>query len=66
MAQFEPTSDQTDSGDPVAAETLVVGGGIAGMTAAIETAELGKQVILVERSPSLGLLQSKPPSSASR
>jgi quinone-modifying oxidoreductase subunit QmoA len=54
MAQFEPTADQTDSGDHVAAETLVVGGGIAGMTAAIETAELGKQVILVERSPSLG------------
>jgi len=56
MAQFEPTADQTDSGDHVAAETLVVGGGIAGMTAAIETAELGKQVILVERSPSLGKL----------
>jgi quinone-modifying oxidoreductase subunit QmoA len=54
MAQFEPISDQTDSGDHVAAETLVVGGGIAGMTAAIETAELGKQVILVERGPSLG------------
>jgi quinone-modifying oxidoreductase subunit QmoA len=33
---------------------LVVGGGIAGMTAAIEIAELGKKVILVERSPFLG------------
>jgi quinone-modifying oxidoreductase subunit QmoA len=54
MAQFEPIADQTDAGDRVAAETLVVGGGIAGMTAAIETAELGKQVILVERNPSLG------------
>ncbi|MCX7896694.1 MAG: FAD-dependent oxidoreductase [Rhodocyclaceae bacterium] len=33
---------------------LVVGGGIAGMTAALEAAECGKQVILVEKTPSLG------------
>ena len=33
---------------------LVVGGGIAGMTAALEAAECGKQVILVEKSPTLG------------
>ena len=33
---------------------LVVGGGISGMTAALEAAETGKQVILVEKSPSLG------------
>jgi len=33
---------------------LVVGGGIAGMTAAIEAAEAGKQVVLVERNPWLG------------
>ena len=33
---------------------LVVGGGIAGMTAALEAAECGRQVILVERSPTLG------------
>ena len=33
---------------------LVVGGGIGGMTAAIEAAECGKQVILVEKTPSLG------------
>ena len=33
---------------------LVVGGGISGMTAAIEAAECGKQVILVEKNPSLG------------
>lgn len=33
---------------------LVVGGGISGMTAALEAAECGKQVILVEKSPSLG------------
>ncbi len=33
---------------------LVVGGGISGMTAALEAAECGKDVILVEKSPSLG------------
>ena len=33
---------------------LVVGGGIAGMTAALEAAEAGREVILVERSPTLG------------
>jgi len=54
MAQFEPIAGQTDASDQLQAETLVVGGGIAGMTAAIETAELGKKVILVERSPFLG------------
>ena len=35
-------------------DLLVVGGGIAGMTAAIEASEAGRKVILVEQSPSLG------------
>jgi quinone-modifying oxidoreductase subunit QmoA len=39
------------TGSPV---VLVVGGGISGMTAALEAAECGRQVILVERSPTLG------------
>jgi quinone-modifying oxidoreductase subunit QmoA len=33
---------------------LVVGGGISGMTAALEAAETGKQVVLVEKNPWLG------------
>jgi len=33
---------------------LVVGGGISGVSAALEAAECGKDVILVEKSPSLG------------
>jgi len=33
---------------------LVVGGGISGMTAALEAAECGKQVMLVERNATLG------------
>ncbi|MDE1949574.1 MAG: CoB--CoM heterodisulfide reductase iron-sulfur subunit A family protein, partial [Burkholderiales bacterium] len=35
-------------------ELLVVGGGISGMTAALEAAECGRHVTLVERSPTLG------------
>jgi quinone-modifying oxidoreductase subunit QmoA len=41
----------------VATETkkiLVVGGGIAGITAALEAAEVGREVILCERNPYLG------------
>ena len=33
---------------------LVVGGGIAGMTAALEAAECGREVVLIEKNPSLG------------
>jgi len=33
---------------------MVVGGGISGLTAALEAAECGKQVILVEKAPSVG------------
>ncbi|VAX14157.1 Anaerobic respiratory complex protein QmoA [hydrothermal vent metagenome] len=38
---------------------LVIGGGISGMTAALEAAEYGKQVILVEKEPSVGGRVSK-------
>src|SRR5512134_718168 len=33
---------------------LVVGGGISGITAALEAAECGRQVVLVEKTPTLG------------
>ena len=33
---------------------MVVGGGISGLTAALEAAECGKQVLLVEKSPTVG------------
>jgi len=38
----------------MAGETLVIGGGIAGLTAAIEIAETGYDVIVVEKNPYLG------------
>jgi len=40
--------------DGFKADLLVVGGGIAGMTAAIETAEIGRKVLLVEKEPTIG------------
>ena len=39
---------------PTSETILVVGGGISGMTAALEAAECGKQVVLVEKAPALG------------
>lgn len=39
---------------PIHPDTLVVGGGIAGIQAAIELADAGKQVYLVEREASIG------------
>ena len=39
---------------PIHPTTLVVGGGIAGIQAALEIADSGKRVILVEREPSIG------------
>ena len=38
---------------------MVVGGGIAGMQAAIDTADSGYYVYLIERSPSIGGLMSQ-------
>ena len=39
---------------PVNPDTVVIGGGIAGIQAALNIAESGKKVYLVERSPSIG------------
>ena len=43
-----------ETGPSVYRSILVVGGGIAGITAAVEAAEAGYEVYLVEKSPSLG------------
>jgi quinone-modifying oxidoreductase subunit QmoA len=51
MALFET---QAGADEQIKADTLVVGGGIAGMTTSIETAEIGRHVVLLERQPSIG------------
>lgn len=43
----------TDEHTPVSGGILVVGGGISGLTAALEAAEVGTDVFLVERNPYL-------------
>lgn len=48
MAAIEPVLS------PIKADILVIGGGIAGMTAAIEAAETSRSVLLLEKQPSLG------------
>ncbi len=40
--------------DDQAKSILVVGGGMSGLTAAVEAAEVGRRVVLVERNPYLG------------
>lgn len=39
---------------PITKKALVIGGGIAGMQAALDIAEAGYQVLLVERQPTIG------------
>ena len=40
--------------DEGAKSILVIGGGISGITTAVEAAETGHNVVLVEKNPSLG------------
>ena len=45
---------QEEMGVPVTPRALVVGGGVAGIEAALELAEQGHEVVLVEKQPSIG------------
>lgn len=42
------------SGNPMVGSVLVVGGGIAGMQSALDLAEMGYYVYVVEKEPSIG------------
>jgi quinone-modifying oxidoreductase, subunit QmoA len=44
----------TDKSTPTSGSIMVVGGGISGLTAALEAAEVGYEVFLVEKEPYLG------------
>jgi len=44
----------TEKTAPASESILVVGGGISGLTTAIEAAEVGYDVFLVEKNPYLG------------
>jgi heterodisulfide reductase subunit A2 len=50
---------QTEMDVPVAPSTLVIGGGVAGIQAALDLADSGYKVILVEKQPSIGGIMAR-------
>ena len=54
VARAQKTEPLEPVSEPVSKKLLVVGGGSTGMTAALEAAEAGYQVVLIEKQPHLG------------
>ena len=54
LSRHYPTEAQQEMAVPVTRSALVIGGGVAGMQAALDLADGGHQVFLVEKSPSIG------------
>ena len=54
VAQAGRLRPQTESQIPVTKAALVIGGGVAGIQSALDLADAGHQVYLVERQPSIG------------
>jgi len=54
VAKAEQLEPLFESHIPVTKRTLVVGGGIAGIQAALDIADAGHEVLLLEREPSIG------------
>ncbi len=54
VAKVKLAQPLQDLSEPVEKSVLVVGGGIAGMFAALDLAEMGIKVYLVEKEPSIG------------
>ena len=59
VARSRYLEPQEETEIPVEKATLVIGGGIAGMQSALDLADAGYQVYLVEKEPSLGGLMAK-------
>ena len=51
VRKLEPLHEETI---PLTKRTLVIGGGVAGIQAALDLADNGYEVVMVERSPSIG------------
>jgi heterodisulfide reductase subunit A len=54
VARSRHLAPQREIEVPVSKAALVIGGGIAGIQAALDLADAGHQVYLVERQPSIG------------
>ena len=54
VARIQGAEPLCESKIPVTRRAMVIGGGIAGMQAALDIADAGCQVVLVEREPSIG------------
>jgi heterodisulfide reductase subunit A len=54
VARAQFLQPQEELSVPVAAQALVIGGGVAGIEAALELADAGHKVVLVEKEPSIG------------
>ena len=50
---------QTDMEVPVRRSTLIIGGGVAGIQAALDLADAGYKVVLVEKQPSVGGIMAR-------
>jgi heterodisulfide reductase subunit A len=54
VARARFLEEQEEMSVPVTKAALVIGGGVAGIEAALELADAGHQVVLVEKAPSIG------------
>jgi heterodisulfide reductase subunit A len=59
VARVRLLDAQTEMEVPVTPATLVIGGGVAGIQAALDLADAGYKVILVEKQPSIGGIMAR-------
>lgn len=59
VARVRLLAAQKEMEVPVAPSTLVIGGGVAGIQAALDLADAGYKVILVEKQPSIGGIMAR-------